>query len=163
MSWFVIWQRGHIFNHRCSVNCYGLCSYWRSSIRSKNNLQIDISSTDWVTDLRKITCAIQENATLLHHKKKEKQETNKSPTGRRDISKVDDERRREEVEWLCQVPTNYQRCPCDVPEKSKDSVSSQQTTNVVRTMDIDGRRSLTHLPFEGLSIICQSTWRVYKK
>ena len=131
-------QRGHIFNYRCSVNCFGLFSYWRSSIRSKNNLQIDISSTDWVTDSRRITCAIQENATLLHHKMKEKQEENKSPTGGRHIKS-------------CRMTTE------DVAKKSDDSATSQRTTSVVRTTNIDGRRSLPHIPFEGLSIICQST------
>ena len=146
MSLFVMLQRGHIFNYRCSVNCCGLCSYWRSSIRSKNNLQRDISSSDCVTDSRRITCAIQENATLLHHKMKETQEENKSPTGGRHIKSwrwntsrrsrrtllhpnelpTLSVRRSGEVEWLCYVPTNYQRCPYDVPDKSKDSVTSNK-------------------------------------
>ena len=64
---------------------------------------------------------------------------NKKQTSRRQvegISKVDDGRRREDVKGLCYLPTNYQRCPCDVLEKSNDSATSQRTTSVVRSTSL---------------------------
>ena len=113
----------------------------------------EISGIDWVKDSRRINCAIKGNTTLLNHKMKDRQ----------GISKTGHGRRLRKVEGLYHVPTNYQRCSYDIPEKSEDSDTPQRTTNVVRRTNIDGRRPSPHLSFEGLSIICQYTWRVSKK